>query len=269
MPRVCRALALVPATAGLADGHRLVLGVGERADRRPALGPDHAHLRRRQAQGDHLALFGDQLDRGAGRAAELAALAGLQLYVVDDRADRHLAEREAASGTDVRTGAGLHHVTDPDLGRGQDVALDAVGVVQQGDVGAAVGVVLDRRDLGRDPVPGPLEVDQAVTALGSAAAVAAGDPAVGVAATGLLDALGQLALGLGRGDLFPHRVGREAAPRAGRFCLSICHKSFLSPLPLRLRTARWCRRGRARRSLSSRTGCARSAARAASAWSAP
>ena len=54
----------------------------------------------------------------------------------------------------------------------EDVALLAVGVVEQGDVGRAVGVVLDRGDAGRDTVLASLEVDLAVQALGSAAAVA-------------------------------------------------------------------------------------------------
>ena len=56
--------------------------------------------------------------------------------------------------------------------RGEDVALLAVRVVDQRDVGAAVGVVLDRRHPGRDAVLGALEVDLAVAALGPAAAVA-------------------------------------------------------------------------------------------------
>ena len=81
--------------AGLADLHVLVLGVGERADRRPAVGADQPHLRGGQAQGDHVALLRGELDRGAGGAAELAALAGDQLDVVDDRAGRHLAAAPA------------------------------------------------------------------------------------------------------------------------------------------------------------------------------
>ena len=93
------------------------------------------------------------------------------------------------------------------LGGGEDVALLAVGVVQQGDVAAAVRVVLDRRDLGRHAVLEALEVDLAVAALGAAAAVAGGDAAVDVAAAGLAQALGQLALRARR---------RSAARAAGR-----------------------------------------------------
>src|ERR671929_182982 len=46
--------------------------------------------------------------------------------------------------------------------RREDVALHAVGVVQQRDVRRAVRVVLDRGDLRRDAVPATLEVHLAV-----------------------------------------------------------------------------------------------------------
>ena len=56
--------------------------------------------------------FGDQLDRGAGGAAELAALAGDQLDVMDDRAGRHLAQGQRVARFDVGLGAGLDRVAD-------------------------------------------------------------------------------------------------------------------------------------------------------------
>ena len=80
-----------------------------------------------------------------------------------------------------------------------------------------------RRDLRRHAVLEPLEVDLAVAPLGAAAAVAGGDAAVGVAAAGLAQALGQLALRARRGQLLAQRVGREAAPGAGRFCFAVRH----------------------------------------------
>src|SRR5207344_2945555 len=74
-----RALALVAVAARLADLEVLVLGVGEHSNRGPTLGAHHPHLRGRQPQGHHLALLRRQLDRGPGRAPELAALAGGEL----------------------------------------------------------------------------------------------------------------------------------------------------------------------------------------------
>src|SRR5262249_5487594 len=107
---------------------------------------------------------------------------------------------------------------------GEDVALLAIGVVQQRDVAAPIRVVLDRRDLGRHAVLAALEVDPPVAALGAAAAVAGGDPAVAVAAAGLAQPFGQLPFRLGCGQLLAHRVGREAASRAGRLCFAVRHR---------------------------------------------
>jgi hypothetical protein len=80
-------------------------------------------------------------------------------------------------------GAVLYPVALGQALRADDVALLAVGVVQQRDPGGAVGVVLDVRDLGRDTVlVGPPEVDQAVGPLVAATLVPRGDPAVHVPA---------------------------------------------------------------------------------------
>ena len=208
-----------------------------------------------------LAVLGDDLDRGAGGAAHAAALAGLQLDVVDDGAGRDLAELERVAGADVGAGAGGDRVADLHALRGEDVGLGAVGVVEQRDVGGAVRVVLDRRDLGGHAVLGPLEVDLAVLALGAAAAMARGDATVGVAASGALLALGQLLVRLRGRDLGAVLVGREAATGAGRLCLANRHQS----LACSLRTARSGRRARARRSPSSRRGSCRGGGRGASA----
>ena len=67
---------------------------------------------------------------------------------------------------------------------GEDVALLAVFVLDQGDEARAVGVVLDRLDGGGDAVLVALEVDDAVELLVAAAAVLGGDDAVVVAAAG-------------------------------------------------------------------------------------
>ena len=80
----------------------------------------------------------------------------------------------------------------------QDVALLAVKIVQQGDEGGAVGIVLDGGDLGRDIHLVALEVNDAVLDLVAAALVADGDLALRVAA-------GILLLGLQRGP-FPALV---------------------------------------------------------------
>src|SRR5438067_2012033 len=108
------------------------------------------------------------------------------------------------------------------LGR-ENVALLAVEVVQQGDVGGAVGVVLDRRHLRRDAVLAPLEVDAAVGALGAAAAVARGLAPVGVSPAALREPFGEALLGARARQLGEVRVGDEAPAGASGLWLADRH----------------------------------------------
>ena len=77
---------------------------------------------------------------------------GRELDGVDDRTDRDVAQRQVVARLDVGAGAGLDAVALLQLVRREDVALLAVGVVQQRDARGAVRVVLDVRDLGRHAV---------------------------------------------------------------------------------------------------------------------
>ena len=96
-----RAHAHVTLASSLAHLDVLVLGVADHTDGRAALGANQAHLAGGKAQCRHVAVLRHQLDRGAGRAAELAAAPGLQLDVVHDGAGRHLRERQAVADRDV------------------------------------------------------------------------------------------------------------------------------------------------------------------------
>src|SRR5205823_2699543 len=109
------------------------------------------------------------------------------------------------------------------LGR-QDVALLAVGVMQQRDVGRAIRVVLDRGDRRRHAVLPALEVDLAVAALRSTATVSRRDASVRVAAAALRDALDERLLRLGLRDLLEVRPGREAAAGARGLVLLEWHQ---------------------------------------------
>src|SRR3989304_3047423 len=75
---------------------------------------------------------------------------------------------------DVRVGAGAHGVSRAQAVGRQDVALLAVGVVQQRDVRGAVGVVLDARHPRGDPELLAPEVDGPEAPLVTAAPVAPG-----------------------------------------------------------------------------------------------
>src|SRR3954453_14637687 len=196
-----RAHAHVTLAPRLADLDVLMVGVADRADGAAALLAHETHLAGRQAQRRHAGVARHQLDAGARRAAELAAAPGLELDVVDDRADRDAPQRQRVADSDVGGLARGDGHADAQPRRGEDVGLLAVDVVQQRDVRRTVGVVLDRGDLRRNAVLAALEVDLAVQALGPAAGGAGGLAPVDVAPAGLREPLHQRLLGLAAGDL--------------------------------------------------------------------
>src|SRR5688500_17822721 len=176
-----RALALPAHAAGLAPVDVRLLGVADLADRRAAAQVDVADLAGRHAQLGVRPVLGDELDARTGGPGDLRAAARAELDVVDHGADGDVAQRQRVAGLDVRgrpadDGVALAQA----VGR-HDVALLAVGVVQQRDARGAVGVVLDVRDLGRHAVLVPTEVDHPVGALVPAALVTGRDAAVRVA----------------------------------------------------------------------------------------
>src|SRR3954469_25898176 len=145
-----RGLALPPLLAGLAPVDFRLLGVADLADGGAAAHVDVADLAGGHAQLREAALAGDQLHAGACRAGDLRPAAGPQLDRVDNGADRDVAQRQVVARLDVGRRTGLDAVALLEAGRTDDVALLAVGVVEQRDARGAVGVVLDVRHLGRD-----------------------------------------------------------------------------------------------------------------------
>src|SRR3954463_1308081 len=177
----------MPGTAGLAEILVFVVEVADLADGGHAAHRDAPHLTGRKPDGGERSLLCEQLGRYAGRADDLAALAGDELDVVDRGAERDIGERQRIADARLGGGAGHHHVADLQAVGQQHVALLPVAVVEQANPGRAVRVVLDRREAGRHADLVALEVDPAVVLLFAAAAVADGHPAgvVPPGATGL------------------------------------------------------------------------------------
>src|SRR5262249_47742276 len=108
-----RALAEPARAAGLAAADVAVVDVADLAHGRAAGEQDAAHLARGEAQRGVTLVLRDELDAGAGGPGHLAALAGLQLDVVDERAGGDALEWERVAGLDVGTRARLHLGADP------------------------------------------------------------------------------------------------------------------------------------------------------------
>src|SRR5690606_22006909 len=221
-----RALALPPHAAGLAPADVRLLGVADLADRGAAPGVDVADLAGGHPQLGELALLGHELDRRAGGPGDLGSAAGPQLDGVHHGADRDVPQRHVVAGLDVRAGAVLDPVALLEPVRCEDVALLAVGVVQQCDAGRAVGVVLDvRHGCGHAVLVVTTEVDHAVGALVTATLVPGGDLARGVPAAALGQRADQRLLRRRAGDLDEVGHGRAAAARRRRLVLTDCHGS--------------------------------------------
>src|SRR6476646_4172138 len=181
-----RALALPAHAAGLAPVDVALLGVAHLADGRAAAQVDVADLAGRHTQLGVGAVLGDELHASTRGAGDLGATTGLELDRVNDRTHGDVAQRKRVARLDVGRGAVLDRVALLHLVRGQDVALLAVGVLDERDARGAVGVVLDVSDLGRHAVlVVATEVDDAVGTLVAATDVTRGDAAGVVAATRL------------------------------------------------------------------------------------
>ena len=160
--------------AGLAKRYVRVVAVANLSDGGHARGEHHTHLARRHAQRRVLALFGHDLGRGSRRAHHLAALAGLEFDVMDLSAERDVADRHGVGRSNIHLGAGNHRVAHHEADWRQDVALFTIGIVQQGDVGGTVGVVLDGRNFRRNIELFAAEVDDSIQPLVAATAMARG-----------------------------------------------------------------------------------------------
>src|SRR3569623_972903 len=125
-----------------------------------------------QPDDDHSAIAADDLIVSPGGAGDLATLARLQLDVVDDGADRHLADLHRIARLHVDLLAGDDLVARSETLRSDNVGLLAALVGDERDERRPVGVVFEPLH-GRGNVPGAaLEVDVAILLL-----VTAGDAA--------------------------------------------------------------------------------------------
>jgi len=201
----------LPAVAtSLADRDVLVVSVANLADGRHALDKNPAGLARRQLEKSVVTFFGDQVDLGSGGASHLCTLTGTKLDVMHNRSRRDELQRQRIADEDIGLRPAHDRLTDSETNRLNDVALLAVRVVDQRDAGAAVRIVLDRRNSSGDPELVALEVNKAQLLLVTATVVTHRKAAVVVAAAGALLDSEQRLMRLVCRDVIVDKLRREA-----------------------------------------------------------
>src|SRR5258708_4598110 len=138
-------LPVPPRAPGFSVGFVLMVEVADLAHRRHALHGKLAHFAGRQLHQREITFFAQQLRRAARGTHHLPAAPGIQLEVVNHRAGRNVLELQRIARKNVRALAGGNRCAHFQSHGMQDVALLAVGVVQQRQIRAAIRVVLDRR----------------------------------------------------------------------------------------------------------------------------
>src|SRR5208337_501446 len=152
------------------------------ADSGLALNRDHAHLARWHAKRGVLSFTGYELCAGTCGSGQLAPLARTHLYIVYYGAERQVCKLQTIAGFYIGFRTGHDLVADLEPYRGENVALLTIAIVEQGNMGRAVGVVFDSRYLGRNIFLIALEVYYAIAPLVAASALPCGNSAHIVAA---------------------------------------------------------------------------------------
>ena len=204
--------ALPPASTRLTFGEQFVLHVAYLPNGGPALEVHQPHLAGGKAHMGVISLLGHQLGRSSGAANHLSARPRFQLYVMYEGPNRDSLQRQGVSWFDIRIGTGHYLVSRLEPEGGQDIAFLTILVMQQGDTGAAVGIIFYGRYLGGDVILVPLEVDDTIPAFYPSALMAGGD--LSFAPSRLVVHGGQKGfLGLLLGNLREIGYGGEPPPR--------------------------------------------------------
>ena len=177
---VARATAEPAGTAGLAGTLERVLAVTHGADSGLAGSENLAGFAGRQFDDSIVPFAGDELGESAGRTCHEGALAGTKFDAVDKGTDGDGAQGKSVSYFGSGISAAEERRTYLEAVGGDDVGLDAVNVVEKGDAGRPVGVVLDALYYCGDSVESSLKVYDTVFALVSTTKVASGEMTFGI-----------------------------------------------------------------------------------------
>ena len=192
--------ALPPGPSGFADAEVFMIDVAYLTDGRPAFDEDLANLPGGKADLGITLLLGHQLSVGACGTDQLTATPQLDLNIMDEGTKGDVFQRYRIARLDVSPVAAYDHVPHFHLRRGDNISFLAVPVVQQGNPGATIGIVLYRGHPGRHIRLVTSEIDQPVSSLVSASDVTACHSSVTIPAARPLQGSHQTLLGFGGGD---------------------------------------------------------------------
>ena len=216
-------------TTGLTDLHICMIGIANHANGSHAVAGHVAQLAGGQTQQCVRTFQSHQLCAITGRASQLCTVTGIQLHVVYHGTNGNVLQRQSVTGHDVYIRTGYHGVAYLQAFGSGDVALHAVLILDESDVRASVGIILNALDLSGNIELVALEVDHTVFFSVTAATMTNGDSAVGVAAGLFVQRLKQRTL---RSNLGQRRViGNRHIPsgRRSRLISFDCHSYFSFP----------------------------------------
>src|SRR3989344_1563135 len=173
----------LPACAtGFAPVLATMLFVRPLAYRCPRGAEPTAHFGRREFQVRVSRILGDHLRVVARRAREPSTCTGFELYIVDERTDRDVAEWKPVGCFDRSRVGDDERVTHLDRARDYDVAFLTVAIDGESDERAAEWIILDRADTRRKIFLVEAEIHHTVALFVPAALMAHRDATLGVPA---------------------------------------------------------------------------------------
>ena len=198
---VARAATQMAVATSLTTNLEVVFGVADDTNRGAACLKNHAHLTTGHLDNGVLVITRHQLCIGTCGANHFCTLTGAKLNVVDKGTERNFGKQERVADFGGSALTGHHSLTNLEALGAKDVALLTVGIADESDTGATVGVVLYGFDNSGNAIFAALEVDKTVQFLVTTANVTHGHLTLIVAATALADTEHKAFFRLGSGDI--------------------------------------------------------------------
>src|SRR6266404_7303354 len=213
---------------GFSKRNVLMLNIANLSHRRPANERHTSHFPGRHTQLSIISLLGNQLCERSGRPGHLPALSGTQFYVMDLCAQRNIDKRQRVPGKNIGFGPAHNRFTYFKTRRGNDVALLAVEVRDQGDVSRTIWIVFNLADTSGHAFLVTLKINDAIKTLVTAATTTNRDSTVVVPPRNSLLRFEQRLFGYRpEGQLIARQVGL-ITPRRGCGCKFLYAHEFIS-----------------------------------------